>query len=239
MALLLGNNVATGEPIEVEEADTDLLRRHVAILGASGSGKTVAAKVLLEEAVLAGVPSVVIDPQGDLGRLALLGDAATLEEQGDSARQETYMAKAEVRIWTPTETYGLPLCIDVCLEPTNIHPTTDDERKAFIAAVNMMATGFASIAGYAGHRREAQVKAFLNELLNMAVKAEDVPVGFQALAELVKDPCRGLGALGPCRSVGDLAHGVPEEVRDGRIEPAHQGAQHGHQPIDVRQRGSP
>ena len=107
MALLLGNNVATGEPIEVEEADTDLLRRHVAILGASGSGKTVAAKVLLEEAVLAGVPSVVIDPQGDLGRLALLGDAATLEEQGgDSARQETYMAKAEVRIWTPTETYG-------------------------------------------------------------------------------------------------------------------------------------
>ena len=108
----------------------------------------------------------------------------------------------------PDRNLRLPLCIDpFASNPTNIHPTTDDERKAFIAAVNMMATGFASIAGYAGHRREAQVKAFLNELLNMAVKAEDVPVGFQALAELVKDPAEALERWGRADQLETLRTG--------------------------------
>ena len=47
------------------------LLRHVGILGSSGSGKTVMAKVILEECALAGIPSIIIDIQGDLARLGM------------------------------------------------------------------------------------------------------------------------------------------------------------------------
>ena len=40
-------------------------RKHVGILGSSGSGKTVMGKVILEECALAGIPSIIIDVQGD------------------------------------------------------------------------------------------------------------------------------------------------------------------------------
>ena len=37
----------------------------------TGSGKTGLAIVLLEEALLAGIPALVLDPKGDMGNLAL------------------------------------------------------------------------------------------------------------------------------------------------------------------------
>ena len=50
----------------------DGLRRHLQIVGSSGSGKTVAARFIVEQAALNGVPSIVIDCQGDLSSLVLL-----------------------------------------------------------------------------------------------------------------------------------------------------------------------
>ena len=45
------------------------LKRHVFIAGGTGSGKTVLAKVMLEESAANGIPSIVIDPAGDLAQL--------------------------------------------------------------------------------------------------------------------------------------------------------------------------
>lgn len=56
------------EPLTVDPAD---LTTHAVIVGMTGSGKTGLAIGLLEEALLAGVPALVIDPKGDLGNLAL------------------------------------------------------------------------------------------------------------------------------------------------------------------------
>jgi DNA helicase HerA-like ATPase len=39
-------------------------------LGATGSGKTVLSKVIVEEAALQGIPTFAIDPKGDIGNLA-------------------------------------------------------------------------------------------------------------------------------------------------------------------------
>ncbi len=51
---------------------TSELTTHGVVVGMTGSGKTGLGVVLLEEALSAGVPTVVIDPKGDLTNLALL-----------------------------------------------------------------------------------------------------------------------------------------------------------------------
>ncbi|MFQ5852956.1 MAG: helicase HerA-like domain-containing protein [Candidatus Binatia bacterium] len=45
------------------------LRRHILIAGSIGSGKTVAARYIIEQAAIVGVPSIVIDAQGDISSL--------------------------------------------------------------------------------------------------------------------------------------------------------------------------
>jgi len=63
---------AAGKPgadrLVVESGD---LTTHGAILGMTGSGKTGLGIVLIEEALLAGIPCLVLDPKGDMGNLLL------------------------------------------------------------------------------------------------------------------------------------------------------------------------
>ncbi|MEO0813192.1 MAG: DUF87 domain-containing protein, partial [Myxococcota bacterium] len=58
------------------------LTTHAVILGMTGSGKTGLGMVMLEEMLQAKIPSLIIDPKGDMGNLALLFpelDAASFE----------------------------------------------------------------------------------------------------------------------------------------------------------------
>jgi hypothetical protein len=62
------SGVAKPSPLLYDAKD---LTTHGLIVGMTGSGKTGLAIVLLEEAALDGVPSIVIDPKGDMANLAL------------------------------------------------------------------------------------------------------------------------------------------------------------------------
>jgi len=63
---------ATGKPgaddLVIGSGD---LTTHGVVVGMTGSGKTGLAIVLLEEALTAGIPALIIDPKGDMGNLAL------------------------------------------------------------------------------------------------------------------------------------------------------------------------
>ena len=64
---------ATGKPgaEEVVVGSSDLTT-HGVVVGMTGSGKTGLAVVLLEEALLSGIPTLVLDPKGDMTNLALV-----------------------------------------------------------------------------------------------------------------------------------------------------------------------
>jgi hypothetical protein len=180
--LFLGHKRDTGKEIDIQPM---VLARHAAMLGSTGSGKTVMAKALIEEAALAKIPSLIIDPQGDLARLALGIEPSELEAQnGDVVRAKKLLEMCEVRIWTPLRSKGLPLCID----PFRAPPGDLDVEEA-ITAWDMVAAGFTGLAGYDVEKAQGKVvKPFLYEILVEGTK-HGLNVGdFQALARVVREP---------------------------------------------------
>jgi hypothetical protein len=180
--LYLGTRRDNGDIIDIK---AEVLARHGAMLGSTGSGKTVMAKAVIEEASLAGIPSLIIDPQGDLARLAMGIDPASLEEHGgDPARAKKLLDSCEVRIWTPLRSKGLPLCID----PFRAPPADLDPEEA-ITAWDMVAAGFTNLAGFDVEKPQGKtVKPYLYEILVEGTRL-GLDVGdFQALARVVREP---------------------------------------------------
>ncbi|MEE9333008.1 MAG: DUF87 domain-containing protein [Granulosicoccaceae bacterium] len=64
----LGSQSQNDEPLFYKSAN---LTTHGVIVGMTGSGKTGLGIVLLEEALASGVPTLIIDPKGDMGNLLL------------------------------------------------------------------------------------------------------------------------------------------------------------------------
>jgi hypothetical protein len=75
--LLRADGSVGPEPLLYEAKD---LTTHAVCLGMTGSGKTGLCVSLLEEAALDGIPSIAIDPKGDLGNLLLTFPSLTPEE---------------------------------------------------------------------------------------------------------------------------------------------------------------
>ena len=180
--MFLGSRRDNAKPIDIPP---QVLARHAAMLGSTGSGKTVMAKALIEEAAIAKIPSLIIDPQGDLARLALGIDKKDLTDQGgDVSRARKLLDMCEVRIWTPLRSKGLPLCID----PFRAPPADLDPEEA-ITAWDMVAAGFTSLAGFDVEKAQGKViKPFLYEILVEGTKL-GVDVGdFRSLAKVVREP---------------------------------------------------
>lgn len=84
--------VSEGERVVVDAAD---LTTHGVIVGMTGSGKTGLGVVAIEEALLAGIPALVIDPKGDMANLCLrfpdfaAGDFRPWVDEGLAQREGT------------------------------------------------------------------------------------------------------------------------------------------------------
>ncbi|SFI46178.1 ATP-binding protein [Methylobacterium brachiatum] len=121
-----------------------LLPRHTAIIAGSGSGKTVLLRRLVEEAALAGIPAIVIDPNNDLSRL---GDSwperPAAFTDADAAQAAAYAERVEVVVWTPGVNAGNPLFLSVLPDFSGIGADPDERQQA----VEMAAETLGPLAG--------------------------------------------------------------------------------------------
>ena len=121
------------------------LQRHFACFGSSGSGKTVASKVMIEELAKAGIPIIAFDPQGDIASLALSASVDELKENGvDTNIQQMFQDNVEVVIWTPGSSKGIPICINP-LQFDEVSDMDAEDKTRYFAAT---AKNIASLVGY-------------------------------------------------------------------------------------------
>ncbi len=126
------------------ELPVKAFHRHLMALGASGSGKTVLCKCVMEEAVRNDIPVIIVDPQGDIASLALKGNPEEIEKHGTPlAIQEEFFEKARVAIFTPASSKAIPLSVN----PLKF-PSEDTPREEAILALDMTATSLTSFLGY-------------------------------------------------------------------------------------------
>lgn len=183
---ILGSKLNDGTDLEIHPL---VLIRHGVILGASGSGKTVLGKVLIEEMLLKGFSCVLIDPQGDLCSLVLPDS-----EVGRKIRDQT-----QVRIYTPNSNKGENLTINPLQPPA---PELLEDEEYLRTVLDSTATTLLEIAGYSSKKLLAE-KALLESIL-----MEDWKVGrnhnMQSLAQRV----------GETTSIRSVTSGVEVDVED-------------------------
>lgn len=165
------------------ELPFDILKRHFIALGSSGSGKTVLCKALIEEAARNRIPSILVDPQGDLASLALIGNKDDLEKNGVSEEMKASLKNnSKVVIFTPCSSKGIPVCIN----PLNL-PSAKIEEEELISILEEISNSTASLLGYKHDDKGESVRSFLYHILEYCyekkVKLED----FENLITLVQD----------------------------------------------------
>ena len=182
MSFFLGKERKTETPVELP---VEALHRHLMALGASGSGKTVLCKCMMEEAVRHDIPVVIVDPQGDISSLALKGDPEKMENHGiPLAMQEEYFDKARIAIFTPASSKGIPISVN----PLSF-PSEDTPHEEATLALDMTATSLASFLGYDLNSDAGKgAKAYLFTLLEHLWRKGETIQDMGHMAEIVLNP---------------------------------------------------
>jgi len=180
--LNIGRDQSTAADVSIP---AEVLRRHVAVLGATGSGKTVLCKVLVEEAVRNNIPVLAVDPQGDVASLVLPEDPEELARRGTPLQvQQEFLEKARVAIFTPASSKGIPLSVN----PLRF-PELDIPREEAVLALDMTAASLAGILGYdLGTPTGKAARASLFSVLDGALKRKAPPRDLSDLARILSDP---------------------------------------------------
>lgn len=164
------------------------LAKHTLAIGASGSGKTVLIKHLVEQCALRGVSAIVLDPNGDLARL---GDPwpdtppTWTDDQEDQARQ--YFAEVEVVVWTPGLNRGRPLSFHPLPDFAPVLGDEDDFARLLTSTVAALAPA-AGVHGTAA--RAIQQTGILQRALDRY--ARDGGRTLAGLIELLEEPSADL-----------------------------------------------
>jgi Helicase HerA, central domain len=229
-AFFLGTTVDPSGKAKPENLtlDSSDLTTHGVIVGMTGSGKTGLGIVMLEEALLAGIPVLVLDPKGDMGNLALTfpglsaaefkpwvseSDATAaglsvdeyaaqtaglwqkgLEGQGMGADRITELrAAADVTIYTPGSTAGVPLNVVGSLRAPRLSWETDAETLR--DEIEGLVTSLLALAGVDAAPLSSREHVLLSNLIENAWRAgRDLDLG-SLIGEIQSPPLRKLGVF--------------------------------------------
>ena len=163
-----------------------ILQRHLGCFGSSGSGKTVASKVLIEELAVSGVPVIAFDPQGDIASLAMPEEDNILKEKGiDLDKRKDFVDNVEVLVWTPGINKGLPICINP-LQFNDIEDLSSQDRTRLFSVT---AKNIVSLIGYdLGHDDGKTAEAILETVFNYTSSSKIELSNFSDLSAILSDP---------------------------------------------------
>ncbi|MFL9829106.1 AAA family ATPase, partial [Rhodoplanes sp. SY1] len=110
----------------------------------SGSGKTVLLRRIVEEAALAGIPAIIIDPNNDLSRLGETWPTRPPSfTADDDEKARRYLDAVEVVVWTPGVHAGNPLFLSVMPDFAGLGDDKDERQQA----IDMAAETLGPLAG--------------------------------------------------------------------------------------------
>ncbi|MBI87125.1 MAG: hypothetical protein CMG63_03485 [Candidatus Marinimicrobia bacterium] len=181
MSLILGKN----KDDDLVELSLSSMQKHFACFGASGSGKTVASKIIVEEMVRNEIPVIAFDPQGDIASLAMPEDFDNLKKFNiDRDIYDSFYEKSEVLIWTPASAKGLPLCIN----PMQFEGIEKLGKNDQIRYFSSTAKNIAALIGYDADSDDGQaVDSILTAIFEHCVDSNIKIEKFQNLISILKD----------------------------------------------------
>jgi DNA helicase HerA-like ATPase len=141
------------------------LTNHTVVLAGSGSGKTVLVRRIVEEAILKGIPTIVVDGANDLVRM---GDRWPVPPESwreeDLRKAEDYHRNVDVVIWTPGRESGNPLNLDPIPDLAALAKNHEELDQATTMAVDSLIGYIASGNSNVVTLKEAILKASLTYL---------------------------------------------------------------------------
>jgi hypothetical protein len=207
-----GEHERTGERVLLEAAD---LTTHGVIVGMTGSGKTGLGIGLLEEALLQGIPTLVLDPKGDLGNLLLTfpdlsaesfapwvddgdpAEVATTWKEGlaswgiDGTRLQALRDAATFTIYTPGSTAGVGLNVVGSLR----RPPEGTEPEAVADEIEGFASGLLGLVGIEADPLASKEHILLANLVSHAwANGQDLDLP-ALVAQVQSPPIRKLGVF--------------------------------------------
>ena len=130
-----------GNKSELVHLPLQLLEKHTVVLAGAGSGKTVLLKRIIEEAALAGIPSIVIDGANDLATLGDKWPTPPIEwDCQDAAKAQAFHTNVDVVYWTPGRESGNPLVFEPLPDLAAIASDSEELQQAIDAAVDGLAS---------------------------------------------------------------------------------------------------
>ncbi|MFT4260949.1 MAG: ATP-binding protein [Candidatus Woesearchaeota archaeon] len=179
------------------------LTRHAAVLGTTGSGKTVMCKVLVEEALLKKIPVIAIDPKGDIAGLGIHNEKFDFRpfvtgRKATSTAQKYYdelqyapSLDYQTKIYTPKSNKGIPVSLMPDLSrPKHFENLDITEVANFVEPLSASITQLASISS-----NVEKVQSLISEIiLTFWNNKEDLTI--QKLIEfLINPPFQKIGSL--------------------------------------------
>ncbi|MEZ5322102.1 MAG: DUF87 domain-containing protein [Microthrixaceae bacterium] len=211
------DHTRTGEAVGIDPAD---LTTHGVIVGMTGSGKTGLGIVLLEEALSQDIPTLIIDPKGDMGNLLLTfprllpedfapwvpagadaAETATTWTRGladwgiDPTDIGALRAEHPMTVYTPGSTAGVPVDLIGSLAPPVGATGAPADAEATHDEIEALVQGLLALVGVSSDPMSGREHVLMANIVAQAWAAGETLDLATLLVRIQDPPMRKLGVI--------------------------------------------